>query len=71
MQWKLIEPHVPPPPTRRRDGDRKPVPSRPALTGILYVLRTGIPWANPPRETSCGASTSWWLLLLDCHAAEM
>ena len=29
-----------------RKGGRPPVPNRAALTGILFVLQTGIPWAG-------------------------
>ena len=52
--WELIEPHLPPPKRRRRRyPGRKPVPNRVALKGILFVLRTGIPWEYLPREMGC------------------
>jgi len=41
--WKLIEPVIPKHPPRHKGG-RPPVEDRKALTGIIFVLRTGIPW---------------------------
>jgi len=40
----LIEPMLPPPKPRFRYPGRKPITNRQALTGIIFVLRTGIPW---------------------------
>jgi len=58
--WELIEPHLPPPKRRRRRyPGRKPVSNRIALTGILFVLRTGIPWEYLPREMGCSGMTCW------------
>ena len=67
--WELIEPHLPPPkPRRHRYPGRKPVPDRAALTGIVFVLRTGIPWEYLPRELGCSGMTCW-RRLRDWHAA--
>ena len=42
--WEIIQPLLPPPKPRRfRYPGRKPVGDRQALTGILFVLKTGIP----------------------------
>jgi transposase len=41
--WDLVEPFLPNPPRRPRAG-RPRVPDRACLTGILFVLRSGIPW---------------------------
>jgi transposase len=30
------------------------------LTGILFVLRTGLPWNLLPREMGCGSGTICW-----------
>ena len=56
--WKKIEPllpvYVPKP-----QGGRPPAPNRAALTGILFVLRTGIPWEDLPQELGCSGMTCW------------
>jgi transposase len=58
--WELIEPHLPPPKRRRRRyPGRKPVPNRVALKGILFVLRTSLPWEYLPREMGCSGMTCW------------
>ena len=68
--WKLIEPLLPrPKPRRFRYPGRKPVPNRAALTGILFVLRTGIPWEYLPKEMGCGSGMSCWRRLRDWQAA--
>ena len=68
--WELIEPHLPPPKRRRRRyPGRKPIPHRAALTGILYVLITGIPWEYVPQEMGCGSGMTCWRRLRDWHQA--
>ena len=53
--WERIEPLLPPPPERRfRFPGRKPLEYRKILTGILFVLKTGIPWDDLPAELGCG-----------------
>jgi len=59
--WALIEPLLPPPKRRRkRHAGRKPVANRRALTGILYVLRSGVPWSMLPKEMGCGSGMTYW-----------
>jgi transposase len=59
--WEIIQPLLPPPKPRRRDHPgRKPVGDRRALTGILFVLKTGIPWEDLPREMGCGCGMTCW-----------
>jgi len=58
--WELIEPALPPrKPRRFRFPGRKPVDDRVALTGILFVLKTGIPWEDFPVEMGCCGMTLW------------
>jgi transposase len=53
--WKRIEPLLPPPkPRRARSPGRKPLDARKVLTGILFVLKWGIPWEDLPKEMNCG-----------------
>jgi transposase len=59
--WELIQPLLPPPklrpfghPGRKRLDDRK------VLTGILFVLKSGIPWEMLPKEMGCGCGMTCW-----------
>jgi transposase len=53
--WKRLEPLLPPPPTRRfRFPGRKPLDYRKILTGIVFVLKTGIDWEDLPAELGWG-----------------
>jgi len=53
--WERIRPLLPPPKPRRfRFPGRKPLGHRKVLTGILFVLKTGIPWEDLPCELGCG-----------------
>jgi transposase len=59
--WQRIEPLLPPPKPRRfRFPGRKPLDNRKALTGILFVLKTGIPWEDLPQEMGCGSGMTCW-----------
>jgi transposase len=49
-QWQTLDNLVPEPP-RREDGRGRPWKNRRAvLNGILWVLRTGAPWADVPNQ---------------------
>ena len=53
--WTMLQPLIPPrKPRRFRYPGRKPIEDRQALTGILFVLKTGIPWEDLPVEMGCG-----------------
>jgi len=58
--WEKIEPLLPPLPERSSKGGRPPVPHRQALTGIIFVLRTGISWQMLPTEMNCGSGSTCW-----------
>ncbi|MFJ8694184.1 transposase [Streptomyces roseolilacinus] len=50
--WDRVVPLLPRrPPRRRRYPGRLPADDRVALRGIVYVLRTGVTWADVPTET--------------------
>lgn len=66
--WSKIEPLLPPHPPRLKGG-RPRLPDRSALTGILFVLRTGIPWEYLPKEMGCGSGMTCWRRLRDWQAA--
>ena len=68
--WELIRPLLPPAkPRRTRYPDRKPLDDRKALTGILFVLHSGIPWEMLPQEMGCGSGMTCWRRLRDWHEA--
>jgi transposase len=53
--WERLKPLLPAPPRRRfRFTGRKPLDYRKILTGILFVLKTGIAWDDLPAELGCG-----------------
>jgi len=68
--WELIGPLLPPPKKRRRrNPGRKPKDNRSVLTGILFVLKTGIPWEYLPQEMGCGSGMTCWRRLRDWQEA--
>jgi transposase len=62
--WARIEPLVPPEPPKLKGG-RPRSPDRAVLGGILFVLRTGIPWEYLPVQVGCGSGTTCWRRLRD------
>ena len=63
--WARIAPVLPKPRRRRIDrGGRPRIPDRAALTGILFVLRGGLPWQMLPREMGCGSGSTCWRRLV-------
>ena len=57
--WELIEPLLPK--TRRsRPGGRRRYPDRLTLSGILFVLHTGIAWRHLPAELGFGSGVTCW-----------
>ena len=66
--WSFIEPLLPPEPAKPKGG-RPRVPARAALTGILFVLHSGIPWELLPQEMGCGSGVTCWRRLRDWQQA--
>ena len=65
--WALIEP-VLPKWTPSPKGGHPRLDDRKALTGILFVLKTGIPWEDLPCEMGCGCGMTCWRRLRDWQA---
>lgn len=66
--WTIVAPLLPPAVAKPKGG-RPPIADRAALTGILFVLRTGIPWEMLPAEMGCGSGVTCWRRLRDWHNA--
>jgi transposase len=62
--WEIIEPILPKW-TPSPKGGQPPVPDRQALTGILFVLKTGLAWEDLPCEMNCGCGMTCWRRLRD------
>ena len=68
--WEQIYPLLPPPKKRRwRYPGRQPLDNRRGLTGILFVLKTGIGWEDLPQEMGCGSGMTCWRRLRDWQQA--
>jgi transposase len=66
--WNAIAPLLPPAPPKPKGG-RPRVPDRAALTGIIFVLKSGIPWEMLPPEMGCGSGVTCWRRLRDWQQA--
>ena len=66
--WQGIEPLLPAEPSKPKGG-RPRVPNRAALTGIIFVLKTGLPWEMLPPEMGCGSGITCWRRLRDWQEA--
>ena len=68
--WAKVEPLLPRPKRRRfRHPGRKPLDRRKVLTGILFVLRTGIRWNDLPAELGWGSGSRCRRYLQKWHRA--
>ncbi len=45
------------------------MPDRAALAGIVFVLKSGIPWEMLPKEMGCGSGSTCWRRLRDWQEA--
>jgi transposase len=66
--WEVIAPMLAPERPKPKGG-RPRVPDRAALTGIIFVLRSGIAWGMLPRELGCGSPMTCWRRLQEWQAA--
>jgi transposase len=49
-QWDIVKTILPPDPVREDGRGRPWTDQRTALNGILWILRTGAPWADLPKR---------------------
>jgi transposase len=66
--WEVIEPLLPEEPPKPKGGWAR-IDNRAALTGILFVLKSGIPWEMLPQEMGCGSGMTCWRRLKVWHEA--
>ena len=66
--WAVVAPLLPPEPPKPKGG-RPRLSDRAALTGIIFVLKSGIPWEMLPQEMGCGSGMTCWRRLRDWHEA--
>jgi len=62
--WFEVQPLLPPERPKLLGG-RPRVSDRACLRGIVYVLRTGMPWRFVPAELGCGSGVTCWRRLRD------
>jgi transposase len=58
--WEIIQLLLPVRQRRKTHLGRKPLDDRRVLTGILFVLRSAIPWEMLPQEMGCGSGMTCW-----------
>ena len=62
--WRIVEPLLPPDRSKPKGG-RPRVPNRAVLEGIVFVLKSGIPWRMLPAELGYGSGVTCWRRLRD------
>jgi transposase len=67
--WVRIEPLLPVVQRRTDHPGRKRLDDRKVLSGILFVLYTGIPWEFLPQELGFGSGMTCWRRLRDWNDA--
>lgn len=80
-QWKIVEPLIPKPKTRKDGRGRPWKPARLVLDAIVWILRTGAPWrylpSRYPSYQTCHRRFQQWVedgtlrAVLECLAAEL
>ena len=58
--WVRLEPLIPRKARRFRYPGRRPLDDRRVLSGILFVLATGVGWERLPKELGFGSGMTCW-----------
>jgi transposase len=66
--WEVIKSLLPEEEPKPKGG-RPRIDDRAALTGILFVLKSGIPWEMLPQEMGCGSGMTCWRRLKEWNDA--
>src|SRR5258706_8786617 len=69
--WTIIAPLLPSEPPQPKGGRPRTIADRAALTGIVFVLKSGIPWEMLPQEMGCGSGMTCWRRLRDWQRANV
>ena len=67
--WQLIQPLLPRTTRRYRHPGRRRLNDREVLSGILFVLTTGIAWQPLPQQLGFGSGMTCWRRLRDWQQA--
>jgi transposase len=62
--WQIVEPLLPAEASNARGG-RPRIPDRAVLSGIVFVLKSGIAWRMLPKEIGFGSGVTCWRRLRD------
>jgi transposase len=57
--WEMVVPLLPEKPVKLQ-SDRPRIDDRAALTGIIFVLKSGIPWEMLSPGMDCGSGMTCW-----------
>jgi transposase len=62
--WAELEPFIPrPPQSVRRGGAKRRISERDVVSGMLFILRTGIAWTRLPAELNYGSGSGIYTYL--------
>jgi transposase len=67
--WEIVAPLLPPEPPKPKGGRPRSITDCAASTGIVFVLKSGIPWEMLPQELGRGSGTTCWRRLRDWQRA--
>jgi transposase len=67
--WKIVQPLLPPAPPHKTPAGRERLDQRRVLTGIVFILQSGLPWEMLPKEMGCGSGMTCWRRTRDWQEA--
>jgi len=68
--WRVVSPLLPSRKSARRPRLGRPrLDDRRALTGVLYILKTGTSWHHLPLRLGCGSGRTCWRRVKDWRRA--